>query len=223
MSDDHGDDRVATAAAAIDRVERCKHIRGRHPRRADALQLGGKHVEQHLRVRSGVQMTPIFAGDDLGQLLRIGQVAVMGKTDSIGCIDIEGLRLGGAVTSGGGIAHVADTIVATQFEHMVLLKNIPHQATALAGVQLTLHRGRDTRRVLPAVLKHGQRIIDALIDRAIADDTYDAAHCRLSSPHDALMRVAFTPTPCRDSRRDARCGMRCSPTMVRRPLATVSP
>ena len=75
--------------------------------------------------------------------------------------------------------------IAGQFEHMALLKHVPHQPITLFDVQPIATPGDDTRGILPAMLQYGQRIINGLIDRALADDTYDAAHylyCFLLNP-----------------------------------------
>ena len=100
----------------------------------------------------------------------------MRQADAVGGVDVEGLRLGGAVAAGGRVAHVADADVALQLEHVVLLEDIAHQACALAHVELALAGGGDAGGILAAVLQHGERIVDALIDRAGADDSDDAAH-----------------------------------------------
>ena len=134
----------------------------------------------------------------------------MRQADAVGRIDVEGLRLGGAVAAGGRIAHVADADVALQLEHVMLLEDIAHQAAALAHVQLALAGGGDAGGVLAAVLQHGQRVVEALIDCAGADDSDDAAHAWLASlgPHFADARAAT-------------CGV--SPTSARSPLAIDSP
>ena len=126
-------------------------------------------------------MAAVLADQDLGELGGVGEVAVVPEADAVGRIDVEGLRLGGAVAAGGRVAHVADADVALQLEHVVLLEHVAHQAAALAHVELALGRGRDAGGILAAVLQHGERVVEPLIDRAGADDADDAAHgCSLS-------------------------------------------
>ncbi len=176
VADHHGDDRITTAAAPIHGAHGCEDIRRRHARRTDALQLGGEHVQQHFGIRLGIEVAPILANQNLGQFLRIGQIAVVGQADAIRCVDIERLRFGGTVAAGGWITHVADTDVAGELEHVLLLEHIAHQACALARAEPTLESGHDAGGVLTTVLQHRQRIIQTLIDRAGADHPDDTAH-----------------------------------------------
>ena len=106
----------------------------------------------------------------------VGQIAVVRQADAVGSIDVERLRLGGAVAAGGRIAHVADADVARQLQHVLLLEHIAHQAGALARAQPALEGGHDAGGILAAMLQHRQRIVQTLIDRAGADDADDAAH-----------------------------------------------
>ncbi len=62
------------------------------------------------------------------------------------------------------------------FEHVVLLEHVAHQARALAHEQLAVLGRHDAGGILAAVLQHRQRVIDALIDCAGADDSDDSAH-----------------------------------------------
>ena len=177
VADDHGDHGVTAAAASIDRVDGREDVRRRDARRADALQLGGKHVEQHFGVGLGVQVAAILADQHLGELGGVGQVAVMRQADAVGRVDVERLRLGGGVAAGGRIADVADADIAAQLEHVLLLEHIAHQAGALRA-----NSSPPSKAVMmpaaswPRCCRHGQRIVETLIDRAGADDPDDAAH-----------------------------------------------
>ncbi len=84
VADDHRDHGIAAAAAPIDRIQRREHVRRSDARSADALQLRGEHVEQHLGVGSGVEMPAILADQHLGELGGVGQIAVVGKADAVG-------------------------------------------------------------------------------------------------------------------------------------------
>ena len=54
--------------------------------------------------------------------------------------------------------------VAGQGEHVAGVEDIAHETVVLAQKQLVSVTGCDARRVLAAVLQHGQGIIDVLID-----------------------------------------------------------
>ena len=77
---------------------------------------------------------------------------------------------------------MADTDVARQPQHVLTLEHVLHQAVILALTQSAVVVGHDARRILTAVLKHDQRIVDGLIDRFITDYSDDAAHCSLNPP-----------------------------------------
>ena len=83
MPHDHRDDRVTPTAAAINCVQGGKHIRRRDARRADPLQLGGEHIQQHLGIGSRIEMAAVFADQHLGELRRVGQIAVVRQADSV--------------------------------------------------------------------------------------------------------------------------------------------
>ena len=89
----------------------------------------------------------------------------MREADAVGRVDVERLRLGRAVAAGRRVAHVADADVALQLQHVPLLEHVAHQAVVLAQEQRALVLGHDARRVLAAVLQHGQRVVDLLVDR----------------------------------------------------------
>jgi hypothetical protein len=174
--DDHGHDGITAAAAAINRIQGREHVRRRDARRADPLQLGSKHIQQHLRIGRGVEMAAVLAADDLGELRGVGQIAVVGETDAVGRVHVERLGLGDAVATGGGIADMPDADIAFQLEHVLLLEHIAHQATALAHAQPAIPGCRDTRRILTAMLQHRQSVINTLIDCARTDDADNSAH-----------------------------------------------
>jgi hypothetical protein len=176
VADHHRDHRVAAAAAAVDRVHCREDVGRRHARRADALQLGSEHVQQHFGIGSGVEVAAILARYHLGELGGVGEVAVVREADAIGRVDVERLRLGGAVTAGGRIAYVADADVAPELEHVMLLEHVAHQPRALAHAQRAFRGHHDAGGILAAVLQHRQRIIDPLIDGIGANDADDAAH-----------------------------------------------
>ena len=82
VTDDHRDDGVAAAHTPIHRAQGGEDVGRRGARRAEALQLAREHVQQHLGVRARVQVTPVFANQDVGKLRGIGEIAVVRETDA---------------------------------------------------------------------------------------------------------------------------------------------
>ena len=194
VTEDHRDDGVAADDAAIRGAQRGENVRGRRARRAEALQLAREHVEQHFGIRRRVEVAAIFADQHVGELRRVGQVAVVREADAVRRVDVERLRLGRAVATGRRIAHVADADVALQLQHVPLLEHVAHEADVLAQEQLAFVLGHDARGILAAVLQHGQRVIDLLVDRAETDDADDSAHaCALRCPLAGVRRRACLP------------------------------
>jgi len=85
------------------------------------------------------------------------------QADAIGGIDVERLRLGGALAAGSRVAHVANAHVAVQPQHVAGVEDIPYQAVVLAQMQVSAVAGHDARCVLAAMLQHGQSVIDCLV------------------------------------------------------------
>jgi hypothetical protein len=71
---------------------------------------------------------------------------------------------------------MADTDIAGQLQHMPLVKNVAYQPVALALVNLYIIPGYDACRVLTAMLHDGQGIVQRLVYRLLANDSYNAAH-----------------------------------------------
>ncbi len=140
------------------------------------LQLVGKHVEQHLGVRVGVDMTQVGFEKLFAELVRVGQVAVVGQGNTVGRVHIERLGERRARAARRRIAHVADTDIAHQPLHMTGPENVFHQAVGLLLSQLAAVTGHDTRRILAAMLEYGQRVIELQIDIAFTHNTHNAAH-----------------------------------------------
>ena len=176
VADHHDHHGVAATAAPVHGTGRGKDIGRRHALGADSLQLGRQHVEQHFRIGFAVEVPAFLARQHVGQLGGVGQIAVVRQADAVGRIDVKRLHFGGAVTTRGRIADMADARVAAQLEHVMLLEDIAHQARALAHTQLTLIGGHDSGGVLAAVLQYGQCVIDALVDRTGTDNADYAAH-----------------------------------------------
>ena len=176
VADHHHHHRVAAAAAPVHRAGGRENVGRRHALRANALQLRGQHVEQHFGIGLAVEVAPLFAREHFGQFRGIGEVAVVAQADAVGSIDVERLGLGGAVAAGGRVADMPDSRVAAQFEHVVLLEHVAHQAGTLAHAQRAVVGGHDAGGILAAVLQHGERVVDALVYCTRADDADDATH-----------------------------------------------
>ena len=110
--------------------------------------------------------------------VRVGQITVMREHDPVGRVHVHGLRFRCARAAGSRIANVADARVPHQAPHVVQTKDIAHQTIRLAHVQLATLAGHDSRRVLPAVLKHRKRVVKTLIDGLLPRDADNAAHER---------------------------------------------
>ena len=77
VADHHGDHGVAAPAAPVNGIGGGENIGRRDARRADPLQFGREHVEQHFRIGSGIQMPAVLAHQHFGEFARIGQIAVV--------------------------------------------------------------------------------------------------------------------------------------------------
>src|SRR5690242_8889673 len=90
-----------------------------------ALELEREHVEQHLRIGVGVDVTKIELEKLALQRLAVGEIAVVRQCDSERRIHIERLRLevgpGGA---GGRIAAMAYAGIAQELAHVARTKDI---------------------------------------------------------------------------------------------------
>ena len=207
VADDHGHDRVAAAAAPVDGGQRGEHVRRRDarvPTRCSSEANTFSSTSESEVVLRWRRSSRIRISASSAALVRLPLCA---EADAVRGVDVERLRLGGAVAAGRRIAHVADAGVALQLEHVVLLEYIAHQAAALAHAQLAVTRGGgDAGGVLTAVLQHGERVVQALIDGAGTDDADDAAH---SAPAPQTRTLPW--------------GTRSAPAMARRPLAMLSP
>ena len=76
---------------------------------------------------------------------------------------------------------MADAHITGQLVHVFLAEDVTHEAVALAGAQAVNAPGNDTGRVLAAMLHNGQRVIQALADGTVADDSGYTAHQSSSS------------------------------------------
>ena len=162
-----------------------------------ALQLVGKNIEQRLGVGAGIQVAAILLDEERLQLIGIGEVAVVGKADPVGGVDVERLGLGRIQGAGRRVAAMADADVAPQFVHVALLENVADQTVLLPGAERAIPVGHHAGSILATMLEDGQRIIDGLIDRPMADDADDATHVRadflVAGPTALALRPAVRP------------------------------
>ena len=158
-------------------------------------------------------MAAILTNHHFGQLARIGEVAVVRKAQTIGGIDVEGLRVVRTVAAGSRVTYMADPDVALQLEHVLLLKDVAHQTRVLAHEQLAVFAGHDAGRILAAMLQYRQRVIDPLIDCIDTDHSDDTAH------EEPPIYLILTPV----KRSSFAHGSPFSPTMDRNQSPRVSP
>ena len=100
----------------------------------------------------------------LGQSNRVSQVAVMCQSNTVWRVDIKRLCFSRAGGAGRRVTHMANTHVANQTAHVPTLKYIAHHAVVLAQEKPVTVTGNNTGSVLTAMLQHGKRIINRLID-----------------------------------------------------------
>ncbi len=178
VTGDHRHYRVAAAAALVDLAHRGEDVLLGRLQLAAHGKFVGEHVEQHFRVGAGIHMAQIRLVDLLGQLIDIGQVAVVRQGNAVRRVDVERLCLGGTGATRGGVTDVADPHVADQALHMALLKDVANQAVILAQKQPAVMARDDTGCILAAVLQYGKRVIQRLIDVRLTDDADNATHAR---------------------------------------------
>ena len=141
------------------------------------LQLVRQHVEQHLRIRAGVDVPQVLPEQLALELLGIGEIAVVAEHDAERRVDVQRLRLGRVIRrAGGGIAAMRDADVAEQRAHVARAEHVAHQAAALVHVEFAAFGGDDPGGVLPAVLQHQQPVVQQLVDGRLGDDADDSTH-----------------------------------------------
>ena len=129
------------------------------------LQFVGEHVDEQLGVAGGVEVPPVDVEELLGQLTRVGEVAVVHEGDAVGRVHVEGLGLFfvGRVAA-CGVAHVAESHGSDEGPHVAGAIRLPNLALGLVHMEGVALGGRDAGGVLPAVLQKRQRVVNLLID-----------------------------------------------------------
>ena len=176
--DDHGHDRVGARTTPVHRLHGTQNGVGRQLVQAQSTQFMGEYVQQDFGIRVCIQMSAVMGDDQPCQLVGVDQIAVVSQGNSVGRIDIERLRLCHARRTRGWISNMPEPDLAPQTHHVVLLENIADQTVVLAQMQLTVRLGHDARGVLSPMLQVGQGVVDRLVDRTLADDSYNSAHGR---------------------------------------------
>ena len=176
VADDHRDDRVGARAAPVHRFHRAQYGVRCQGLGGLLAQFVGEHVQQHLGVRTGVQVTPVALYDQPFELRGVHEVAVVGQRDAVGRIDVKRLGFRHADTPRRGVPDMSQSHVALQPQHVLVLENVAHQPVGLAQMELAARGGHDPRGVLAPVLKTRQRIVEPLVDGPLTDDSDDSAH-----------------------------------------------
>ena len=176
VPENHGDHRVTAAAAPVQARHGREYPFGRQFAASLALQLIGKDIEQRLGVGAGIQVAPVVIDEELLQLRRIRQVAVVREADSVWRVDVKRLRLRRTRATGRRIPRVADADVALEAQHMPFLEHVADQSQRLAAVKSAAFLGIDAGGVLAAVLENRQGVINRLVDRAVGDYADNATH-----------------------------------------------
>jgi hypothetical protein len=100
----------------------------------------------------------------VAQFIGVGQIAVVGNTDTIGRVNIKRLRQSWTRAAGRRITNMADANVTHQSCHMLIEEDISRQADAFANMKFTIVVGDNTSGILTAMLQDSQRIIEPYIN-----------------------------------------------------------
>src|SRR3546814_1736741 len=105
-------------------------------------------------------------------------------------VDVERLGLVQALAAGSRVAAVTDAHAAFQQRHRAVVEHVAHQSVALVHAQLGAVGGGDARRVLAAVLQHGQSVVQRCRDFSGSDDADDRSE-EHTSELQSLMRISY--------------------------------
>src|SRR5262249_25225413 len=109
-----------------------------------ALEFEREHIEQHFRIRVGIDVPKVELEELAFQRLAVSQVAVMCQRDAEWRVDIEGLRF--QVRPGRScrrIAAMTDSCVARKLTHVARPENVPYVTRALVHVEHRALAGHD--------------------------------------------------------------------------------
>jgi hypothetical protein len=176
VADDHRDDGVTAADAPVHAAHGVEDVARARRGLPELLQLVREDVEQHLRIRAGMQVTLVSAREHLGERGRVGQVAVVCQADPVRRVDVERLRFARSRAARRRVAHVSQSEIPAQRQHVALFEDIAHEPVRLARVQRAAFESHDAGRVLAAMLEYREGVIQRLVDRAVTRDADEAAH-----------------------------------------------
>ena len=186
----------------------------------------GKYVEQKFAVGIGIEVAAITLAHFTGQLMRVGQIAVVREGDAVGAVDEKRLGFRILVGPGGRVAHMPQAGGTPQVVHVPGAESLAHEPTRPALAAHTVVIGHDAGRVLTPVLKHDQGIVDLRRGRAVTHQSDYPAHQR--PPNAARSRLRASLTGSRKGRLIDPCtqvsGATCvhksrSPPAISQPLA----
>mmetsp|Transcript_4589 Transcript_4589/g.13011 ORF Transcript_4589/g.13011 Transcript_4589/m.13011 type:complete len:235 (-) Transcript_4589:60-764(-) len=148
-----------------------------------AVNLIRQNVQQHLRIRPRPKMPVEKAGrrvEHLAQLVRIRQIPVMDQVDPQRAVHEKRLRLRSRRRPSGRVPHVPHAHRTVQrIEQLLVVKHVLHQPVRLVLVEFIAVCRDHPRRVLPAMLKHQQPLVDLHVGTPIVlEHADDPAHPR---------------------------------------------
>ncbi len=128
-------------------------------------------------------MTKVGAEKVAGNLVGIGEIAVMGERDAVGGVHIKRLCFSRTGRAGGRVAHMTDAVITDQPHHVARMKHIAHHAILLAEIKPAVMGCHNAGGILTAMLQYRQCVIEVLVNRALACNTHNTAH---NSPQGCL-------------------------------------
>ncbi len=176
VADDHRDDGVAARAALVQRLDGIEDLLRVQAVRRVLAELVREYVQEHFRVGVGIEVAVVLLLDETFELIRVDEIAVVGKTNAEGRVHVERLSFREAGAARRRIAHVTEAYVAGELQHVPLEEHVADQAVALADAQAAAVVRHDAGGVLPAVLEHRQRVVERLIDGLMTDDSDQSTH-----------------------------------------------
>ena len=124
-----------------------------------------EHVHEKFGVGIGVEVTTVILVELLGEFPRVREVPVVNKDDSVGGVDEKRLCFRFTIrVAAGRVANVTESDIPQQSTHVTCSEGFSNLALRLGHVKGRVLARRDTGRVLTAVLKKRERVIDLLID-----------------------------------------------------------
>ncbi len=167
-----GDERdrgVRALDPLVDAADRLEDLLGIELEAGDRrLQLVGEHVDEQFRVGTRVEVATVAVEELVGELARVGEVAVVDEHDAVGRVDVERLRLLLARRSAlRRVPAVTETDRAQERTHVARAERLADLAPRLVEVEDAARlRVAMPRRVLSPVLEEEESVVDLLVDRA---------------------------------------------------------